>query len=73
MKKETNKLDNGNSQMPPCDKHTRHYIVVDTGDNEALNIQCVSSLAKFCQKIAKQEDCPPEFIEIVNKEFWNLI
>ena len=49
-----------------------------TGDNyckghEQLNISRVSNLAKFCQKIAKQEDCPPEFIDIVNKEFWNLI
>jgi hypothetical protein len=38
-----------------------------------LKLQRVSNLAKFCQKIAKQKDCPPEFIEIVNKEFWNLI
>jgi hypothetical protein len=51
-----------------------------SGDNyckghktEQLNISHVSNLAKFCQKIAKQSDCPPEFIEIVNKEFWNLI
>lgn len=45
---------------------------VDTGDRQ-LTIPDVSNLAKFCKKIAKQEDCPPEFIEIVNKEFWNLI
>lgn len=30
-------------------------------------------LANFCKKISKQEDCPVEFQEIVNKEFWNLI
>ena len=30
-------------------------------------------LANFCKKISKQEDCPAEFQEIVNKEFWNLI
>ena len=23
--------------------------------------------------LARQQDCHPEFIEIVNKEFWNLI
>jgi hypothetical protein len=51
-----------------------------TGDNyckghktEQLNTSHVNNLAKFSQKIAKQSDCPPEFIEIVNKEFWNLI
>ena len=41
--------------------------------NKNCNIPRVSNLAKFCEKISKQEDCPPEFIEIVNKEFWNLI
>lgn len=30
-------------------------------------------LANFCKKVSKQEDCPVEFQEIVNKEFWNLI
>ena len=38
-----------------------------------VTIHNVDNLAKFCKKIAKQEDCPPEFIDIVNKEFWNLI
>ncbi len=33
----------------------------------------VDVLADFCKKISKQKDCPKEFIEIVNKEFWNLI
>ena len=42
-------------------------------DSKALHITDVSNLAKFSQKIAKQEDCPAEFIEIVNSEFWNLI
>lgn len=32
-----------------------------------------SELAKFCKLISEQHDCPPEFQEIVNKEFWNLI
>ena len=45
---------------------------VNTGDRQ-LTIHDVSNLAKFCKKIAKQKDCPPEVIEIVNKEFWNLI
>ena len=45
---------------------------VNTGDDKC-HIQRVSNLAKFCEKISQQEDCPPEFIEIVNKEFWNLI
>lgn len=30
-------------------------------------------LDDFCKKIVKQQDCPSEFIDIVNKEFWNLI
>ena len=59
--------------LPPCDGNGGHFIKVDAGENVVLNIQHVSNLAKFCKKIAKQEDCPPEFIEIVNKEFWNLI
>lgn len=53
------------------------YSSVRTNDTNTedrqLTIPDVSNLAKFCQKIAKQEDCPPEFIEIVDKEFWNLI
>jgi len=42
-------------------------------ETNQLNILDVNSLAKFCKKVAKQQDCPPEFIEIVNKKFWNLI
>ena len=30
-------------------------------------------LADFCKKISKQEDCPAEFVDLVNKEFWKLI
>lgn len=30
-------------------------------------------ISKFCNKIIAQSDCPPEFINLVNKEFWNLI
>ena len=37
-------------------------------DNKPENI-----LADFCKKISQQEDCPTEFVDIVNKEFWNLI
>ena len=47
------------------------------GYNQALRIHDVvgrsEQLANFCKKISKQEDCPAEFQEIVNKEFWNLI
>lgn len=32
-----------------------------------------TELADFCKKISQQKDCPPEYIDIVNKEFWNLI
>lgn len=42
-------------------------------DASALPIHSVSNLAKFCHEISKQEDCPAEFVEIVNREFWNLI
>lgn len=41
--------------------------------NKKLKISDDRTLAKFSLKIAKQEDCPPEFLDIVNKEFWNLI
>ena len=45
--------------------------------NQVLHIANVvgrsEQLANFCKKISKQEDCPAEFQEIVNKEFWNLI
>ena len=30
-------------------------------------------LSNFCKEISKQENCPQEFQDIVNKEFWNLI
>lgn len=30
-------------------------------------------ISEFCKKIIQKKDCPSEFIEIVNKEFWNLI
>ena len=30
-------------------------------------------LADFCKKVSGQKDCPAEFQEILNKEFWNLI
>jgi len=33
----------------------------------------IDNLIKFHEKINQQKDCPPEFLEIVNKEFWNLI
>jgi len=48
-------------------------IKVALREVKILPIQRVSNMAKFCQKIAKQEDCPPEFVEIVNKDFLNLI
>ena len=47
--------------------------VSENSDSKALHIADVSKLAKFSQKIDKQEDCHAEFVEIVNKEFWNLI
>lgn len=42
-------------------------------EEKQLIISDVNNLAKFCEKISQQEDCPPEFTEIVNKEFWKLI
>lgn len=44
-----------------------------SNENAALTLHDVSNLAKFCKEISQQEDCPAEFTEIVNKEFWNLI
>lgn len=37
------------------------------------NASRIDVLVEFCRSVAKQKDCPPEFIEMVNKEFWNLI
>jgi hypothetical protein len=44
-----------------------------TSHDKALNLADVNNLAKFCKEISQQEDCPAEFVDIVNKEFWNLI
>lgn len=30
-------------------------------------------LAKFFKNISEQEDCPIEIMNIINKEYWNLI
>jgi len=30
-------------------------------------------LENFSKEVSKQTDCPKEFIDIVEKEFWNLI
>ena len=45
----------------------------DADADSKLNIDGVNILAKFSKEIAKQSDCPSEFLDIVNKEFWNLI
>lgn len=52
-----------------CETHNGHYekYVEESYTNK------YSILAEFCEKIAKQKDCPTEFKEIVNQEFWNLI
>jgi hypothetical protein len=33
----------------------------------------IKILAEFCEKISRQENCPAEFNEIVNKKFWEII
>lgn len=57
--------------------HSKLHKSIIEAINEALTIPAVvgrsEQLANFCKKISKQEDCPAEFQEIVNKEFWNLI
>lgn len=45
----------------------------DSDTSGGLHLADVGNLAKFCKEISQQEDCPAEFIDIVNKEFWNLI
>ena len=45
----------------------------DSDNTSKLNIDGVNILAKFSKKISQQSDCPAEFTDIVNKEFWNLI
>ena len=44
-----------------------------TGDFYCKQNHDKEILSSFCRKIATQKDCPVEFVEIVNKEFWNLI
>lgn len=46
---------------------------IDDLKKEIRRIANHDVLANFCEKISKQEDCPAEFIELVNKEFWNLV
>ena len=45
----------------------------ETTSENSLPKHAVNNLAEFCKNISQQEDCPAEFIDIVNKEFWNLI
>jgi len=52
--------------------------LMSNGNNATLesakcNKHDVSNLSKFCKQISQQKDCPAEFVDIVNKEFWNLI
>jgi len=55
------------------DLESKQILDIITKDIEELTTPKQKLLADFCKHIAKQEDCPAEFIEIVNKEFWNLI
>ena len=52
-------------------------ILTEYAESLQLLQSCVvwqsEQLADFCKKVAKQQDCPEEFQEIINKEFWNLI
>jgi len=54
-----------------CDIIEREQMSIKVKGNAPL--VDVSNLSKFCSKIAQQKDCPDEFIDIVNKEFWKLI
>ena len=45
----------------------------ETTSENSLHKHAVNNLAEFCKNISQQKDCPAEFIDIVNKEFWNLI
>ena len=47
--------------------------VKNKAETKPLIIADVNNLAKFSKMIANQKNCPPEFADIVNKEFWNLI
>jgi hypothetical protein len=41
---------------------------------EQDRLVAISEIEEYwLQKITEQEDCPSEFIEIVDKEFWNLL
>ena len=68
----------GDYRWDNCEKHGRYASV--SGDRHGCPY-CKAEkkkknydiLIKFCKKIAKQKDCPTEFIEIVNNEFWNLL
>lgn len=45
----------------------------DVNMKNEQTIHNINTLIKFCKNINQQENCPPEFQKIVNKEFWNLI
>lgn len=56
-----------------CDKYVSWLENEVLALRQPLVVGRSEQLANFCKKISKQEDCPAEFQEIVNKEFWNLI
>lgn len=51
----------------------RVRLADSSDENSGLHKHDVNNLAKFCKEISQQENCPAEFVDIVNKEFWNLI
>jgi len=64
-------LEKERKQIANCDKFKQH-VSVSLAANEAESDN-IKLLSEFREKISQQKDCPPEFIDIVNKEFWNLI
>jgi len=63
----------GNEIAYLMESYARQVNGASTSHDKALNLADVNNLAKFCKQISQQEDCPAEFVDIVNKEFWNLI
>ena len=57
-------------------KESIHYaidkilLLLDVSKSESIEREALAKLSKWA---VSQKDCPSEFQDIVNKEFWNLI
>lgn len=48
----------------PCPDHPRTF--------QFLTEDRLSSIRQLREFVEAQEECPPEFVAVINKEFWEL-